>query len=113
MWFLPWCLPLHRGVTAVEVNQKNAVAKDFDSLLQKIDKTFLLTKEIPENFRAALFTVNHNESFKAAFLALTQGMKVLRLKKTVQVDGIEFPRGSFVVYPGPGKNSGKKICLNS
>lgn len=106
-----WSLPLHRGVTAVEVNQKNAVAKDFDSLLQKIDKTFLLKKEIPENFRAVLFTVNHNESFKAAFLALTQGMKVLRLKKRVQVEGNEFPRGSFVVYPGPGKNSGMKNLL--
>ncbi len=106
-----WSLPLHCGVTAVEVNQKNAAEKDVDSLLQKIDETFLLTTDIPEDFRAALFTVNHNESFKAAFLALNQGLKVLRLKKAVQVDGIEFPRGSFMVYPGSRENSGMKDLL--
>lgn len=106
-----WSLPLHRGVMAKEVNRIKISSGNLDSLLQKIDKPFFLTGKIPDQFWAALFTVNNNESFKAAFLAFSNGLKVLRLNKSVQMDGKEFPKGSFVVFPGPQKGKAMKTVL--
>ncbi|MCP5105318.1 MAG: hypothetical protein GY950_18160 [bacterium] len=100
-----WSLPLHKGVTSVEVTDKKSVPENFDSLLQKIGHSFQLTASAPQNYRAALFTVNRNESFKAVFTALAKGFKVQRLQKALQVDGKEFPRGSFVIYPGAGMDT--------
>lgn len=93
-----WSLPLHKGVSAVEVNRKEAVPGNFDALLEKIAGPFNLTDPIPPNYGAALFNVNHNESFKAAFLAISRGLRVERLKNAMTVDGVEFPVGSFIVY---------------
>lgn len=106
-----WSLPLHKGVTAVEVKQKKTLPDNFDSLLQKIEGTFRLPGEIPENYWAALFTVNRNESFKAAFLALTKGLQVHRLKKNLDVEGNQFPGGSFVIYADAGKGAVMKEVL--
>lgn len=93
-----WSLPLHKGVSALEVTKKEAVPANFDTLLEKITGPFHLTAPMPQNYWAALFTVNHNESFKAAFLAMSKGMRVERLKKSMTVEGVEFPVGSFIVY---------------
>jgi hypothetical protein len=98
-----WSLPLHKGVSSVEVNQKEAVPGNFDALLEKIAGPFNLTEPIHQNYWAALFTVNHNESFKAAFLAMSKGLRVERLKNAMTVDGVEFPVGSFIVYRDENK----------
>jgi hypothetical protein len=102
-----WSLPLHKGVAAVEVNCQTAVPENFTALLEKINGTFTLTDPgvLAQNYWAVLFTVNNNESFKAAFFALAKGLKVERLKKTVTVDGIDFPPGSFVVYHDETRNN--------
>jgi hypothetical protein len=95
-----WSLPLHLGVTAVEINRKEHLPKGFNALLQKIDGTFKLNENETAAPGAALFTVNRNESFKAAFKALAKGLKVDRLVKSAVVKGTTFPAGSFVVYAG-------------
>ena len=101
-----WSLPLHKGVSAVEVDRKEAVPGNFDALLEKIAGPFTLAlaDPVPHNYGAALFTVNHNESFKVAFLAMSKGLRVERLKKAAAVDGVEFPVGSFIVYRDENKN---------
>lgn len=106
-----WSLPLHKGVSAVEVDRKEAVPENFDALLEKISGSFDLNGPIPQNYWAALFSVNHNESFKAAFLALSKGLQVQRLKKAIIVDGVEFPVGSFMVYHDETKNSVMETVL--
>lgn len=93
-----WSLPMHKGVTSVEINQKKGVPDNFDSLLQKIDGPFHITSPLPRNYWAALFTVTGNESFKTAFTALTRGFKVKRLINALEVDGKIFPEGSFLIF---------------
>jgi len=96
-----WSLPLHRGVKAVEVNTRSEI---LESGLEKIGSSFRLIKKIPDSYWAALFTVNNNESFNAAFRALKIGLKVERLNTTTKLNASEIPKGSFVVYSGSKGN---------
>lgn len=96
-----WSLPLHKGVESVEVGARS---KELESSLEKLDDTFRLTLAAPDEYLAAVFTANHNESYKAAFLALKLGLRVGRLKKAVNFNGFEAPEGSFVIYNGPKMN---------
>ncbi len=90
-----WSLPLHRGLTSIEVNTKPA---GLENSLQKLTFPYSLKSSMPENYRAAFFTVNNNESFKAAFTAKEMGLKVERLTENVKVKSETIPKGSFVVY---------------
>ncbi|MFC2156104.1 M14 family zinc carboxypeptidase, partial [Acidobacteriota bacterium] len=96
-----WSLPLHRGVAAVEVNTP---VKGLTDQLEKIEGTYSMLTEVPGNFWAAIFNVNENESYKAAFLAVKLGLKVERLQKCITVNEVKIPCGSFVVY-----YDGKKV----
>jgi hypothetical protein len=96
-----WSLPLHRGVKSVEVGVRS---KELESSLEKIDDSFRLTETEPGEYRAAVFTADHNESYWAAFLALKLGLKVERSEKEANVNGFEAPKGSFVIYNGPKMN---------
>ncbi len=85
-----WSLPLHRGVTSVEVT------KPLDILLQhltEIEGSFNLLEPLPENYWAALFSVDHNESYKAAFMASKLGLEVSRT-----------PGGDFIILRDGGKS---------
>jgi len=92
-----WSLPLHRGLTAVEVDINPA---GLDNSLKRLSFPFLLKPETPKNYWAAFFTVNNNESFKAAFTAKKMGLKVERLIESVKVNEETIPKGSFVVFNG-------------
>jgi hypothetical protein len=105
-----WSLPLHRGVTSVEI--VNPV-KDLDSLLKKIDGSFHLLEKIPQKFWAAFFKAGDNESYKAAFLAVKLGLKVERIRTCVEVKDVKIPCGSFVVYNDGGKAAQMKDLLKS
>lgn len=98
-----WSLPLHRGVYVYEIVHTRPEA--FESSLEEIKDLYALKKEIPENFRAAVFSVNHNESFKAAFLAHKLGLKVSRLEKAMEFDSSKAPKGSFLIHHDPQKAS--------
>ncbi len=89
-----WSLPLHWGLQCIEVSNRS---RDLESKLNRITQTFHLRSETPPDFHTAIFTVNNNESFKAAFLAHELGMKVERLEKPAQVGKTEFPAGSFII----------------
>jgi hypothetical protein len=45
------------------------------------------------------FTVNNNESFKAAFRALSMGLKVMQTHDSLSVGGVVMPAGSFMIMP--------------
>lgn len=98
-----WSLPLHRGVETAAIKRP---AKGLDSLLKKIAGPFRLLQGTPDKFWAAFFKVSENESYKAAFLAVTLGLKTERLRKCVTVKDLKIPCGSFVVYHN-GKKAGK------
>lgn len=90
-----WSLPLHRGVKSVEVDTRS---KELESSLEKIEGLFHLIGNVPAEYQVAVFTADHNESYKAAFLALKLGLKVGRLEKAANFNGFEAPKGSFVIY---------------
>lgn len=89
-----WSLPLHMGVKCVSINSRST---DLESILNPIKESFTLKKDIPVKFRYALFSVNDNESFHAAFLAMQIGMKTERIKNAVRMEGAEYPAGSFLI----------------
>jgi len=89
-----WSLPLHRGVRSKEINYRS---NNLENNIQKIDSKFQLKKKAPDNYRAAVFGVNNNESFKAIFLAHQEGIKVQRLIKSQLINQRMVPGGSFVI----------------
>lgn len=92
-----WSLPLHKGVAAVEMKERSM---ELEATLAKIAGPYALRSETPAGYWAAVFTVNNNESFKAAFLALELGLTVDRTAQAVEFGGVELPRGSFVIHNG-------------
>ena len=102
-----WSLPLHMGVKSNPLNTKSP---DLESLLDKIKGTFALKKDSAESFKYALFSVNDNESFKAAFLASQIGLKVERTLGAASIDGNEYPKGSFIVHCSDAERAkGKRL----
>lgn len=87
-----WSLPLHRGLQCLEINIRS---EDLEKRWREIREEFSLKGEIASPFYAALLTANNNESFRAAFEALTQGLKVARLEEKVVISREELPKGSF------------------
>lgn len=94
-----WSLPLHRGLTSYEMKERS---EEFEGLLEKIDGKYTLAQGDPGNFWAAIFSATNNGSFKAAFMAVKRGMKVERTDQEIVLGGIEYPKGSFILY-GEGK----------
>jgi hypothetical protein len=102
-----WSLPLHMGVKSIQLNTRS---QDLELLLEKINGSFTLNKDSAGSFRYALFTVNDNESFKAAFLASQIGLKVERTLDAVNIGGIKYPKGSFIVHCSDAdKAKGKRL----
>jgi len=97
-----WSLPLHRGVKSYEMKTRS---EEFETLFQKIEGEFDLTGKEPLNFWAAMFSVDNNGSFKAAFMASEMGLKVDRLTQDITMGGKVYPKGSFVLY---GEEKGKE-----
>jgi len=90
-----WSLPLHRSLHCQTVNIRSG---EFENLLQKLELDFRLQRKIPAKIDAALFTINNNESYKAAFLAMKSGLDVYRLEESLIIDQKRIPEKSFLIY---------------
>lgn len=91
-----WSLPLHRGVEAVEIDVRSSELED---VLQPVELPFTMKSERDPAKSLALFSSSENESYKAAFKALGNNIKVERIREEFRIDGKLFPAGSFLVYP--------------
>ncbi len=89
-----WSLPLHKGVEAVEINSKNP---EIENILEEITAPYSIQTERPQDYNKVLFTATNNESFKAAFIALKEGLNVYRTAETVEYQGKKYPKGSFII----------------
>lgn len=91
-----WSLPLHRHVTSHEIDVRS---NDLEENLSLIEGKYDLKENgLPQS--AAVLTVQSNESFRAVFHALEQGLKVQRLKVETEIGGKTFRAGSFILYQG-------------
>ncbi|MFH1160175.1 MAG: M14 family metallopeptidase [bacterium] len=79
-----WSLPLHRGVTAVELNKP---VEGIEAMLVPVVAPLSFEKHILETYWAAIFSLNNNESYQAAFLAKERGLDVARV-----------PTGDFIIF---------------
>ncbi|MGM0549779.1 MAG: M14 family metallopeptidase [Bacteroidota bacterium] len=90
-----WSLPLHKGVTCVEIN----TPPDFQSInLKRV--TFPITPihpEIPENAKHLVLSPNENDNYRIVFSALQEEQEVSRLKESLLVEDKEIPKGSFLL----------------
>ena len=96
-----WSLPLHRGVVSYEVKYRD---KQLESLITLIDGKFVLQKEIPDIYKAVVFDVNNNESFKTAFRAEYKRLDVYRTDNDMTLGNDTIPKGSFVIKSSKGNN---------
>jgi hypothetical protein len=93
-----WSLPLHRGIKSLEMKSRS---EELEGLLLEVNQDFILRKDIPVDFWAAIFNVDNNESFKAVFQALKLDLKVERLDNGENLSGEKIPKGSFLVRYDP------------
>lgn len=95
-----WSLPLHRGVEAIEVNSYI----DLSTTLEMVGSEHAQVKVEVPNFKAVLFSANNNESYKIVFSALSEKKKIERLEASYEVDGMVYPKGSFLIHSNSGKD---------
>ena len=89
-----WSLPLHRGVTSFQIDARSV---ELESALTEIKGEFTLKKSAPGEFKYALFSVNNNRSFMAAFTAAASGIDVKRMRMAAVINVESIPAGSFVM----------------
>jgi hypothetical protein len=92
-----WSLPLHMGVKCWEINKS---FPELEQALAEIDAPYDWREAGERSGKVAVFPVERNESFMAAFKALEQGLTVSRLEKDAEIDGKRVKKGSFVVDAG-------------
>ncbi len=90
-----WSLPLHRGIKALEIDRR---IRPLETSIVLLSDPFCPEQSAGTSERPLLFSVNENESYKAAFLAVKWGLKVERLKEAVNIDDHPFPTGSFLIH---------------
>jgi hypothetical protein len=100
-----WSLPLHNGVESWEINEKML---ELDGNIEMLQED--LSYYVPEESEFMVFPLYNNESYKIAFRARAEGIKVSRLMEDKEINGVLCPKGSFVI-----KNSKNNLneILNS
>lgn len=91
-----WCLPLHRGVEAVTVDEPVIPAEALSARLNPIDWR-AAPGEVPDRTWAVALPVRDNSSFRAAFRALSNDLQVTRLQQPLDANGTPLEPGSFVI----------------
>ncbi len=90
-----WSLPLHRYVTSFEIDIRS---KMLEGKLSLIKDEYSLSKPVEMEVFAMVVPIFANESFRAAFKALEQGLKVERLREGIELSTGKYEKGSFVIY---------------
>jgi hypothetical protein len=96
-----WSLPLHRHVVSHQIDIRS---EELETGLKVVEGEYDLGPRGETMAHTLILPVRVNESFRAAFLALEKGMKVQRLSAPLDLDGVTYGAGSFVV----GLDSKKK-----
>jgi hypothetical protein len=89
-----WSLPLHLGLDSYEINTRNAALEASISEIKDVPGIVFSPKDIDWGYA---FSASNNESYKAAFKAMSAGIPVYRLEKPIDIDGEMLPAGSFII----------------
>lgn len=97
-----WSLPLHKGLLAYEIP---VVTEDIEKSLEPVPSPFNLMNAFPDHENGYwVFSSADNESYKAAFKALSLRLPVTRTHADITAKGKVIPAGSFIVSGATGKN---------
>ena len=90
-----WSLPLHRGLTSFTIDK---IYPLIDNSLELVPENYRIESvQIPDNYVYAIFPVESNDSYKAAFKALGMGVKVMRSTSYYHDNGMIVNKGSFFI----------------
>ena len=92
-----WSLPLHKGLESHEIDVKAPVVAEN---LEKLPLHYNFLKPEKAAGWGMAFRAGDNESYKAAFALLKEGVKVYRTSEAAQIGGQLLAAGSFVVKSG-------------
>ncbi len=95
-----WSLPLHRQVEMDEIGTRS---DELEGHLSLIGGEYDLFTPIDMQVHALILPVSANRSFRAAFKALGEGLRVERLNRDIELSGESYEKGSFLVYYDAGK----------
>ena len=105
-----WSLPLHRNVKSMEIDIRS---EKMEGMLSLIEGEFSMAEPMERLSHTMVLTANANESYRAAFLAIEKGMKVERLKESLELRGERYPAGSFLVYENSAEKEDWKTLYES
>ncbi len=89
-----WSLPLHRGLSYEEINDR---ILQLDTSMLKLSYPLPRSFEIPDTTKQLLLLSGNNESYKIAFMAIEKGLKVHRTTVSVMSGNLNIPSGSFII----------------
>ena len=98
-----WSLPLHRYVKSHEIDVRS---KELEGNLSLIEAEYRLWDSGDMVAHAMVLPASSNESFRGAFIALSEGLKVERLNDDLELQSKKYEKGSFVIYQDSKKKSG-------
>ncbi len=90
-----WSLPLHKGLLSYEIP---VVVEAIENNLEPVPLPYTLMSGFVNHENGYwVFNSSNNESYKAAFKALSIGLKVSRTRTDLTCSGETIPAGSFIV----------------
>jgi len=96
-----WSLPLHRGVASAEIDTRSS---ELEHALARVERGDQYLRDIPAGAVAAVFPVERNESFRAAFTAAGKELEVYRIRKPLSNNGMSWSAGGFVIKGDPARD---------
>jgi hypothetical protein len=108
-----WSLPLHRGVTAWEIERLHPEVEAVWELVSPEESFALWDGNPPGSWTAVLLDGRRNESFDLVFRAVKAGLVVHRLTEALIVDGVEYPAGSFIMPRNSRQEKMQQILLDA
>ncbi|MBN1885676.1 MAG: hypothetical protein JW876_09175 [Candidatus Krumholzibacteriota bacterium] len=94
-----WSLPLHRGVECVRIDERSL---ELETSIAPVGDSFAEAVFVAAGAAGAILGAESNESYRAAFVAASQGLDVLRLEHEIEAGGRLFPAGSFLLRADRG-----------
>lgn len=97
-----WSLPLNRGLQSFEIP---VVVPAIENALEEVSVPYTLALSFPDHGNGYwVFSSTNNESYKAAFIAMSTGLSVKRIKAEISYKGKIIPAGSFIISGAKGKS---------
>ena len=95
-----WSLPLHKGLTSVQIDVRY---QDLEQALVPCQKDYSLSAPAG-NLPFAVLQSTNNEAYSLTFEALKKGITIKRCKGSLTINGSVIPAGSFLLDNNEGTN---------